>query len=316
MYLTPSGAYSIGTDMSISSLEKVINPTFLTKLSRLSNQSSKSSSSANQPPSGQALYNSLRSGASNFAAGIQLLAAGSTFVNISLDSNEKMLEMVQRMETMANKANKGNVSASEARQYRDEFLKIYDKFDKTIEAATEGENNFFDTVQMEDALVRAGLDKKKVSELAVALRKFQSPTETSVSSSGEVSSDGNPVPLADIQRALKSAVIDPDDPTDDRSGFFSKVRKELQDIRIKLETNVKALKGTTKLIEDNMTLVRAAGFAFLDVSNEMTGNESAEAIAEDLRSRIRTTAGSVLTQSKNLEPIMVAGLAALSEKKE
>jgi hypothetical protein len=300
--------------MSISSLDKVINTTFLTKLSRVTESSSRSKSSGNQELSGQALYNSLRTGASNFAAGIQLLAASATFVNISLDGNEKLLEMVKKMESMANKANKGNVSSSEARQYRDEFVKLYGEVDDTIKAATEGENNFFDTVQMEDVLVRSGLDQKKVGELATALRKFQSPTDTSVSSSGEVSSDGNPVPIADIQKALKSAVIDPDDPTDDRSGFFSKIRKELQDIRIKLETNVKALKGTTKLIEDNMTLVRAAGFAFLDVSNEMTGAESAEKIAEDLRAKIRTTAGAVLTQSKNLEPIMVAGLAALSQK--
>jgi soluble cytochrome b562 len=300
--------------MSISSLDKVINTTFLTKLSRVTESSSRSKSSGNKELSGQALYNSLRTGASNFAAGIQLLAASATFVNISLDGNEKMLEMVKKMESMASKANRGNVSSSEARQYRDEFLKLYGEVDDTINAATDGETNYFDTVQMEDALVKAGLDQKKVSELAVALRKFQSPTDTSVSSSGEVSSDGNPVPIADIQKALKSAVIDPDDPTDDRSGFFSRVRKELQDIRIKLETNVKALKGTTKLIEDNMTLVRAAGFAFLDVSNEMTGTESAEKVAEDLRARIRTTAGAVLTQSKNLEPIMVAGLAALSQK--
>lgn len=300
--------------MSISSLDKVINPSFLTKLSRVSSSSSRPSSSGNQELSGQALYNSLRTGASNFAAGIQLLAASATFVNISLDGNEKMLEMVQKMETMANKANKGNVSASEARQYRNEFLKLYDDVDETIKAATEGDNNFFDTVQMEDALVRAGLDQKKVGELAIALRKFQSPTDTSISSTGEVSTQGNPVPIADIQRALKAAVVDPDDATDDRSGFFSKVRKELQDIRLKLETNVKALKGTTKLIEDNMTLVRAAGFAFLEVSNEMTGTESAEKIAEELRARIRTDAAAVLTQSKNLEPIMVAGLAALSQK--
>ncbi len=225
-----------------------------------------------------------------------------------------MLEMVKKMESMTNKANKGNVSASEARQYREEFVKLYGEVDDTIKAATEGENNYFDTVQMEDVLVRAGLDQKKVGELAVALRKFQSPTDTSVSSSGEVSSDGNPVPIADIQKALKSAVVDPDDPTDDRSGFFSKVRKELQDIRIKLETNVKVLKDTTKLIGDNMTLVRAAGFAFLDVSNEMTGAESAEKIAEELRARISANAAAVLTQSKNLEPIMVAGLAAISQK--
>lgn len=298
--------------MAITSLDRVINTNFLTKLSRVSESNQRGS----QPKElrGQALYNSLRTGASNFAAGIQLLSASASFVNISLDSNERLLEIVQKMESMSNKANKGNVSASEAAQYRRDFTDLNDDVEDIIKTATEGKENYFDTVVMEDVLVRAGLDKRKVTELATALNKFHSPTETSVSSAGEISKDGNPVPIVDIQKAIKSAVVDPDD-TDDKSGFFTKVRKELQDIRLQLETNIRALKDTSKLVGDNITLVRAAGFAFLDVSNEMTGSESAEVIAEDLRARIRANAGTAaLTQTKNLEPIMVAGLAALSEK--
>lgn len=261
------------------------------------------------------MYNSLRAGASNFAAGIQLLNASATFVNISLDSNEKLLEIIQSMESIATKANKGNVYASTARRYRTEIDDLARTFDKLIDDATDGENNFFDPTELEGTLVRSGLDPKKVNELAVSLRKFSAPTETSVSSAGVVSTDGNPVPLADFQRALRAVVFDDDAPTDDKSGFFSKVRRELQDIRLKLETNIRELKGTTKLIGDNITLVRAAGFAFLDVSNEMTGAESAEDIAEQLRAKIRGSASAVLTQARNLEPIMVAGLAALSEPK-
>ena len=126
-------------------------------------------------------------------------------------------------------------------------------------------------------------------------------------------SEGNPVPLADFQRALRAAIVDPDDPTDERSGFFGKVKSELKDIRLQLETNIKALKDTTKLIGENITLVRAAGFAFLEVSREMTGSESAEQIAEQLRQRIRSTARPVLGQAHNLEPMMVAGMTALSD---
>lgn len=296
--------------MTVTSLDKVIDTTFLTKLARLSGGKK---TTQTKELSGQALYNSLRTGASNFAAGIQLLNGSATFINISLDSNERMLEMVTKMETIANKANKGNVTASEAAQYRRDFLDLNTKIEDLIKAATGGKENYFDTVAMEDVLVRAGLDKKKVSELATTLNKFQSPTETSVDSQGQVASDGNPVPIADIQRALKAAVVDPDD-TDDKSGFFSKARKQLQDVKRKLETNIKALKDTTKLVGENIKLVRAAGFAFLDVSNAMTGSESADAIAEELRTRIRANAGPALSQTKNLEPIMVAGLAALSQK--
>jgi hypothetical protein len=247
---------------------------------------------------------------------MQLLNASASFVNISLDSNEKLLELVSSMETIAEKANKGNVYASTARRYRTEIDDLARKFDEAITEATDGEQDFFDPTELEGSLVQAGLDPKKVSELAVALRKFSSPAETTVGSDGSVSTNGNPVPLAEFQRALRSVVFDDTDPTEDKSGFFSKIKKELQDIRIKLTTNISALKGTAKLIGDNMTLVRAAGFAFLDVSNEMNGSESADQIAEQLRARIRGSAGAVITQAQNLEPIMVAGLAALSTPKE
>jgi hypothetical protein len=302
--------------MTIASLDRIINTSFLTKLSRVAGGSSSRSSSSNAAPSGQALYNSLRAGASNFAAGMQLLNASASFVNVSLDANEKLLEMIDKMYAVATRANKGNVAASDARRYRGEFDALAKKFDDQVNESTDGEFNFFDPTELEATLVRAGLDKTKVAELAVSLKRFSSPSETTVATDGTVSKDGNPVPLAEFQRALKAAIFNEDDPTDDRSGFFRKVRDELQDIQIKLQSNVKALKDTRQLIGDNMTLVRAAGFAFLDVSNEMTGAESAEQIAEQLRARIRSTASGVLSQLNNLEPIMVAGLAALSEKAE
>lgn len=306
--------------MAINSLERIINPTLLSKISKTSSSSTTSgnplSSSSNEQLVGQALYNSLRSGAQNFAAGIQLLNGSATFVNISLDTTEKLLEMVGKLETIASKANKGNISSTAAKQMRADFDKIADEFDATIDDATKDERDIFDTDQLKAVLARAGLDSEKVRELALALKRFTHPAEPTVGTDGAVVSDGNPVPLADFQRALRAAIVDPDDPSDDRSGFFGKVKTKLQAIRQQLETNITALKDTAKLIGENITLSRAAGFAFLEVSNEMTGRESAEAIAEQLRQRIRSTARPQLRQAHNLEPILVAGLAALSETNE
>ena len=301
--------------MAISSLERIINTTLLTKISKVSSGTSANSarSSSNNELSGQALYNSLRVGAQNFAASIQLLNGSATFVNLSLDTTEKLLGMVAKLEAIANKANKGNVSGTAAKQLRTDFNSISDDFDEAIEKATKGKQDFFDIDQLNGVLGSAGLDPEKVSELALALKRFTHPAEPTIGSDGGVVSEGNPVPLADFQRALRAAIVDPDDPTDERSGFFGKVKSELKDIRLQLETNIKALKDTTKLIGENITLVRAAGFAFLEVSREMTGSESAEQIAEQLRQRIRSTARPVLGQAHNLEPMMVAGMTALSD---
>ncbi|MFN4895693.1 MAG: hypothetical protein ACK5HO_07880, partial [Pseudomonadota bacterium] len=302
--------------MSINSLERIINTTLLTKISKVSSSGSSSSSSSADELSGQAIYNSLRSGAKSFAASMQQLNASATFVNLSLDTTEKLLGMVTQLEALALKANRGNISSSTAKKLRADFETIADSFDKVIEGVVEGEQDLFDVDLLQTTLANAGLDSEKVTELARALKRFTHPAEPTVGSDGEVIADGNPVPLAEFQRALRLAIVDPDDPSDDRSGFFGKVRNELKDIRINLEGNVKALKETAGLIGDNITLVRAAGFAFLDVSNEMTGTESPEVIAEQLRQRIRSAARPFLAQAHNLEPIMVAGLAILKDSEE
>ena len=303
--------------MAITSLDKVINTTFLTKLSRVSGGEERTSplgsSSSGAALTPQVLYDSIRAGARNFAAGFQLLNASATFINVSLDTNEKLLDIVGELENITKKANKGNISGSQARKMRNSFDELADKFDNLIESATEGKQDFFDPRELEDVLLRAGLDKEKVTELAVNLRKFNSPGERTIDSEGKVSSDGNPVPLVEFQKALRTAIVDPDD-TDDKSGFFSKVGKTLQDLKLKLQTNIKSLKSTVSLVGENITLTRAAGFAFLNVSNEMTGLESPEELVADIQKRIRQEAATALPQVKNLENIMIAGLATLIDQ--
>jgi len=298
--------------MTVKSLEKIIDTTFLTKLYRASGGAPKGTSSKGEL-SGQALYNSLRAGAKNFAAGYQLLNQGVSFLNVSLDTNERLLGVVQSIQEMVDKANRGNLSASTARQDRLKIDQLAKDFDRIVDEARDQKIDPLETQSMEDTLVRAGLDREKISELAALMKKISSPTESSIASDGTVSPDGNPIPLADIQRQLRAAVFDDDEPLDDKSGFFTKVKSKLRDIQLKLETNVKAIKGTINFVKDNMTVVRVAGLAFLDASNDLKGTESAEAIAEIIRGRIKSSSGSAVGQAHNLESVMVAGLAALGE---
>lgn len=298
--------------MTVRSLEKIIDSTFLTKLYRASGSASKGAASKGEL-TGQALYTSLRTGAKNFAAGYQLLNQGVSFLNVSLDTNERLLEVVQGIQEMVDKANRGNLSASTARQNRLKIDQLAKDFDRIVDGARDQKIDPLETQSMEDTLVRAGLDKEKISELAALMKKIASPTESSIASDGTVSADGNPIPLTDIQRQLRAAVFDEDEPLDDKSGFFTKVKSKLRDVQLKLETNVKAIKGTINFVKDNMTVVRVAGLAFLDASNDLKGTESAEAIAEIIRGRIKSGSGSAVGQAHNLESVMVAGLAALGE---
>ena len=301
--------------MTVSRLDQVINTTFLRRLSRVTDANKKLASSSGEL-SGQALYNSLRTGARNFAAGMQMLNASATFVNMSLDVNEKLLDITVKLEEIATKANRGNISPSAARKFRADFDGLAGDFESAIEGASSGADDFLDLTQMEDVLVRSGLDPKKVGELSKSLKRFSHPAETTIDSNGTLATDGNPVPLDEFQRLLRSAIVDDDDPLDERGGFFGRVKSKLKDIRIKLEGNVEALKQTRDLVGDNLKLSRVAGLAFLDVSNQMSGSESAEEIAERIRGKIRAGATSLLAHTKNLETIMVAGYAAVSSQSD
>ena len=261
--------------MTVRSLEKIIDTTFLTKLYRASGSASKGSASKGELK-GQALYTSLRVGARNFAAGYQLLNQGASFLNVSLDTTERLLGVVQSIQEMVDKANRGNLSASTARQDRLKIDELAGDFDEIVNAAREEKLDPLNTQSMEDTLVKAGLDTEKISDLASLLKKIASPTESSISSDGTVSSDGNPIPLDDIQRQLRAAVLDEDDPSDDKSGFFTKVKTKLRDVQLKLETNIKSIKATIDFVKDNMAVVRVAGLAFLEASNDLQGNESSE----------------------------------------
>lgn len=308
--------------MSIKGLDRVINENFLSRLSRVAGSSSSSgpsasgsSSSSGKALKGQALYDSLRVGARNFAAGVQLLNSTISFVNVSLDVNEKLLAIVDKAQDLTKIANKGNISASTAARYRRDFEKFAKEFDDLIEEATSGAEDLLSVEDLGAALDKAGLFGEDIPVVDRYLSKIQSPTETSIDAEGTVSADGNPIPLESFRRALRAAVVDPDVPGEDNSGFFGKVESALKEVRLKLSGNIKALKQTQEFVGDNLKLVRAAGLAFLDLSNSISGTESAEFVASELRRKIRAGAGGALGQAGNMEAVQIAGLAALSNAK-
>jgi hypothetical protein len=299
--------------MAIKSLESVISRDLITKLARVSGDSSATAAASGKAKmQGQALYASLRSGAKHLAAGVQLLNSGISFVNVSLDLNEKLLSIVEDLKQIVDKANKGNISGTSARKYKSDFEALADKFDGIIAGSKQSEFNALDVSTLEDSLVRAGLDDKKISELATMLRRITQPNDAVVDAQGNVTADGNPIPSLDFERSLKAAIYDEDDPTDDKSGFFGRAKAKLKEVELRLQTNVKALNQTRDLVKDNLDLVRATGIAFFEVSNEMTGSESVDQILDTIRSRVRGSAPQVMGQVHNLDGVIVAGLASLN----
>lgn len=306
--------------MSIIGLDRIITGNLLSRISKASSNSGASSTSAlsanTKELKGQALYDSLRMGARNFSAGLELLNSAISFVNISLDTHEKLLEIVDKVDALVTKANKGNMGPSAARSYNRDFDTLAKDFEYLIEKVSGESKNILSPDDLAAVLDQAGLDKEKVGELAAAFKKISPIGEAVIDSSGNIVSEGNPIPLESFHKALRAAVVDPDDPESEDSGTFTKVRSSLKALRGRLEGNVKALKQTVGIVADNMALVRAAGLAFLDLSNSITGSESAERVADEIRGKIRAAAPASLGQAHNIEAILAAGLAAIDDTKK
>jgi hypothetical protein len=84
---------------------------------------------------------------------------------------------------------------------------------------------------------------------------------------------------------------------------------DLKNLRSQLKDNIEGLDDAREMVIKNIDLVRAAGFAFLDLSNQLEGGEDADKVAEQLRGMIRSNARGALSQAENLESIVVAALA-------
>ena len=83
---------------------------------------------------------------------------------------------------------------------------------------------------------------------------------------------------------------------------------DLKQLRHQIDENSKALDNAIDVVKENITLARATGFAFLDVSNKLANGDSADVVAAKLQNQIRTNASAALNQLENLDSITVAAL--------
>jgi len=88
---------------------------------------------------------------------------------------------------------------------------------------------------------------------------------------------------------------------------------DLKGLRSQIETNKRALDEATVIVGENVKLIRAAGFAFLEAADSVTSADKADQVALLLQAQIRQNAGAALSQAENLEPITVAALTLSNE---
>jgi hypothetical protein len=93
----------------------------------------------------------------------------------------------------------------------------------------------------------------------------------------------------------------------------SSVINNLEAIQERIAENQQTLNDAKDIIGSNLDLVRAAGVAFLDMSDQITGEPEARDVAAELARRIRADAKSAVSQAGNLELVVVAALTAEGE---
>ena len=87
-----------------------------------------------------------------------------------------------------------------------------------------------------------------------------------------------------------------------------RVSNALGALKEQLENNIKTMDKMFDVIGENLDLVRAAGFALLDLSQEPLTDLTADDIAKRLRSEIIKNGSKALSQAENLQPLAIASM--------
>ena len=300
--------------MGISTLSTIITGDFITNIASGSGSSKPKIGITKEPD--EPLSVTLQRGARGAAASIQALNSGISYINIAADYTQNMLEVVNALDKLVQKAGKGNITPSNARLYRQQFDELAQGYEKLVVGSVVKGRDLLATDEMAAILRKGGLDSEKVDELEAAFKKVTSFSGVEITATGETMASGQLFPAQDFYRAVRQATRDPEDPpqNDDGSAAFQKIKIAVKSIRTKVQNNIDALNEAADLVQKNIELVRATGFAFLDASKTVDGSQNADTVALQVRGAIRSQAAGSLAEAHNLNAMLSAGLLAITEQ--
>ena len=87
-----------------------------------------------------------------------------------------------------------------------------------------------------------------------------------------------------------------------------RVENALKALKEQIQTNISTMDKMYDVIGENLDLVRATGYALLDLSQESLTSLEADDIAKKLRHEITKNASKALAQAENLEPLAIAAM--------
>lgn len=303
--------------MGVASLNRIITPDFISGISK--NGSSTSAQeiarSVVSRASDEPISLTLQRGAQGAAAAVQSLNAGIDFLNIAQQFSESLLDVVDQFDSLVRTAGKGNITPANARLYKHKFDRLSQAYTKIVKSSIVKGRDVLDVEDMKKTLDRAGLNPETVLELQNAFKKITSISLVQINEKGQVLSQDDLIPPEAFYRALKQATRDPEAPAqeDDGSVAFASTRTAVKEMKEQVLGNLKALVTAREVVEKNLKLVRATGFAFLDASREVADSDTVDDVALRVQGLIRSGARDVLSEAHNLKAIMSAGFRLLQE---
>lgn len=300
--------------MTINSLRALLTPDFINKTAKVGTSTNAGSEVAKSlsGKGSEDLGTTLRTGARNFASGVQALNVGISYLQVSRDSQKKLLVLADDLATVIKSASEGSQPTS---ALINAFTKISKQFETGIRQAKIEDNSVLDVDELTTQMKNAGLDPARTDELAQVFKKISSLGK--LDSTSVTESSGALPPAAVFRQALSKAHIALEDESGDapaRKEFFQSIQEGLSELRGKISQNIQALDEGVEFVAKNLNLVRTSGLAFLDASNQITGTEEADAVALNLQQAIRAKAKGDVVEAKYLTNILEAGVALLQEK--
>lgn len=305
--------------MAIKGIRSVVNETFIKRFAAVAagDSSSNLAKAIRGGASTVSISEGLRLGARTFATAVQNLNSTIGVINISRDTLEKLGKITDKLISLTSRATERSASNSARQNLNAQFNELANEFQAIVDDAEIGEREFLSKEDLGEIFTLVGLDPDESSRMAALFDQFII-TEKDDLLASETVKGTRPVPIP--SGAFTNSNMSRD--TVELEKIFDGTRSiatrpsayrmltDLNALREQIDDNVATLDKATKLIEENINLVRAAGFAFLNLSEQINDSEEASMVAREVRDRIRKEAGAALSQIEHLEPIAIAALAA------
>lgn len=304
------------------SLSSVIDDRLIKRFQGVASSSSGNSLAkalSGQGSSTASIGTGLRLGARTFATAIQGLNTAITFLNTGKATLDVLGNITDKMITLADTASKGSTGSDTRHNANVEFQRLANQFQLDVKNSKIGEREFLTLSGISEYLQLVGLDKEKSDSVAAIFNRFVVPEDDDVLASEEVQGK-RPVPIPPgAYTATAHVTVDYTKLFDDQVNIETrpnayKVLNDLKALKEQIKDNQKALDSGVETIGKNIDLVRAAGLAFLNISDQITNETDASKVADKLRVEIQQNASAALSQAENLNAIIVAALALDPEK--